>query len=321
MPSPSDSISKIMENAASDVPEDVTAWLGRLVLLYGVPFPYLVPDEDMLPRESIRFFYLDPIWIQCLVQGACSVGNTGYGDSLIDRAMNSWVQPNQSGSEDRGVVVNKAAASVRDRLRMQYEGVVLPPESEDLDWPLTGFLLRSSVVDGWRGLEIMAYQMTDEQKSAWAEKNAQEKIEMRKSFPALKPLRIEQLARDVMLGIFNGQIGQLVIRQPQEGLHFGLTPENGSFTKTLRELGYKHPERAGENLDASAINLSQEGLMRDKRVINIKNLANEMKSHLSVSGELQEDKFTSAEFAVEMIEAAGEFTFIPKPGLRSGVIR
>jgi hypothetical protein len=31
-------------------------WLARLKLLYGVPFNYLVPDEGMLPPESIRFF-------------------------------------------------------------------------------------------------------------------------------------------------------------------------------------------------------------------------------------------------------------------------
>ena len=38
------------------------------------PFSYLVPDADLLPPESIRFFYLDRDWTDALVQGALSVG-------------------------------------------------------------------------------------------------------------------------------------------------------------------------------------------------------------------------------------------------------
>ena len=48
-----------------------------------------------------------------------------------------------------------------------------------------------------------------------------------------------------------------------------------------------------------------------KGVIKIAELAGRMKTALSGLGQLQQDKFTSAEFAVEMIEAAGEFTFRP----------
>ena len=58
-------------------PPEVTRFCARAVLLYGVPFHYLVPDERMLPPESIRFFYLDPGWIATLIQGATSVGRLG----------------------------------------------------------------------------------------------------------------------------------------------------------------------------------------------------------------------------------------------------
>ena len=307
-----------LEKINQDIPEDVTAWLGRLVLLYGVPFHYLIPDEDMLPKESIRFFFIDPVWIQCLVQGACSVGNTNDGDSIIDRAINKTVQPNQPNDKKQGSLANKAAASVRDRLRNQFEGVELPEKSEDLNWPLTGFLLRSAVVEGYRGLEVMAYKkLSDDEKSNWDKEKLtdEQKVKLEKDgVVPLKPLRIEQLSRDVMLGIFNGMIEQLVIRQPQEGLHFGLTPdiENKSYTKTLRELGYKNPTDLGELLQGEEINLSDK-LMRDqdKRVINVGALADEMKDQLSKLKELKDNKFTSAEFAVEMIEAPGEFTFKP----------
>jgi hypothetical protein len=129
----------------------------------------------------------------------------------------------------------------------------------------------------------------------------------------LKALRMEQLSQDVMLGIFNGVIAQLVIRQPQEGLHFGLTKDGQSYTKTLRELGYKNADRAGQLL-AATIDLSRDKLMRDQEqqgVVKIAELANKMNTALSSVAQLKDGKFTSAEFAVEMIEAAGEFTFRP----------
>ena len=56
------------------VPADIAAWLGRLLTLSGVPFGYLVPDEAMLPPESIRFFRLDEKWVRALLDGAFSLG-------------------------------------------------------------------------------------------------------------------------------------------------------------------------------------------------------------------------------------------------------
>jgi hypothetical protein len=344
---------------------EVASWLGRLVLLYGVPFNYLIPDEAMLPKGSLRFFFVDPIWIQSLVQGACSVGSDGYGDTVIDKAMNQ-LQPNQPVEKDQASLANKKAAGIRDQLRWQHEAVPVHEEEAYLDWPLTGFLLRSPVVEGWRGLEMMAYRnLTDPEKQALADKQSSptprdilaqamkdsteaardtlrsklrdflrgqtaEKqqqlfrvagVQTEEDFSKLlvelvkplKALRMEQLSKDVMLGIFNGIIAQLVIRQPQEGLHFGLTKEGQSYTKTLRELGYKNADGAGQLL-AATIDLSRDKLMRDQEqqgVVKIAELANKMNTALSSVAQLKDGKFTSAEFGVEMIEAAGEFTFRP----------
>jgi hypothetical protein len=355
---------------------DVASWLARLVLLYGVPFNYLIPDEAMLPQESLRFFFVDPIWIQALVQGACSVGSNGYGDTVIDKAMNQWVQPNQPAGKDQASLANKKAAGIRDQLRWQHEAVPVPDEESYLDWPLTGFLLRSPVVEGWRGLEVLAYRkLTDPERKALSYKQsspitsdilaeamtditeaardglrsrlrdflrdqsaeAQQDlfraagVQTSEDFSKLlvelvrplKALRMEQLSKEVMLGIFNGIIAQLVIRQPQEGLHFGLTriddpvsepaAKPGSYGKTLRELGYKNADRAGQLLSAT-VDLFRDNLMRDQGqqgVVKIAELANRMKSALSGAAQLKDDRLTSAEFAVEMIEAAGEFTFRP----------
>ena len=43
----------------------------------GVPFGDLVADAELLPAESIRFFYLDRAWTDALVQGVLSVGKIG----------------------------------------------------------------------------------------------------------------------------------------------------------------------------------------------------------------------------------------------------
>ena len=56
------------------LPDNVRTWLARTRLLEGVPFAHLVPDSELLPPESIRFFYLDREWTDVLVQGALSVG-------------------------------------------------------------------------------------------------------------------------------------------------------------------------------------------------------------------------------------------------------
>ena len=48
-------------------------WIARLVLLYPVPFHYLVPHQSLLPSESMRFFHLDDNWVDALVDGAFSI--------------------------------------------------------------------------------------------------------------------------------------------------------------------------------------------------------------------------------------------------------
>ena len=54
---------------------EVINWLTKLRMLDGVPFQYIVPSEEMLPDNSIRFFHIDRNWLDALVDGALSVGN------------------------------------------------------------------------------------------------------------------------------------------------------------------------------------------------------------------------------------------------------
>jgi hypothetical protein len=71
------------------VPGELRRFCARLRLLNGVPFSYLVPDAELLPIESIRFFYVDRAWTDALVQGVLSVGTI----TTADRAQLEAVYP------------------------------------------------------------------------------------------------------------------------------------------------------------------------------------------------------------------------------------
>ena len=71
------------------VPRELRRFMARLRLLHGVPFNYLVPDAQLLPIETIRFFYIDRAWTDALVQGALSIGTV----SSADRAQLEAVYP------------------------------------------------------------------------------------------------------------------------------------------------------------------------------------------------------------------------------------
>ncbi len=134
-------IVQLLGGDASDVPawlegklpEEIRQWLANMMLLKGVPFNYLVPDEAMLPMESIRFFRLDFNWLASLVDGAYSIGRSVGNDTLFDAAF----------AESVYAVVKSQA---------QITGDVV-----------TGLLLRSAVVSGWwPGVKIDAFDSADD---------------------------------------------------------------------------------------------------------------------------------------------------------------
>ena len=108
-------------SADLELPESVSSWFENLTFLEGVPFHYLVPDERMLPAESIRFFQVDPVWMECLVDGAFSVGRVLQADYELDQS--------QKESHINGLLPNQ----------------------------VSGFLVRSDAVAGWPGLQVDGY--------------------------------------------------------------------------------------------------------------------------------------------------------------------
>lgn len=112
------------------IPQKLVDWLGKLALLNGVPFYYLVPDAAMLPPESIRFFNVDPRWIASLLDGAWSLGREPRDVWAFDTAYQPWSQ--------------------------LQAGTLLPTSpSGPTPWPVSGALLNSRLIPGyWPGIDF-----------------------------------------------------------------------------------------------------------------------------------------------------------------------
>jgi hypothetical protein len=283
------------EDTDLTVPENVRQWLGRLMLLYRVPFNYLVPDERMLPKDSIRFFYLDPGWLKCLLEGACSVGRASSRDELVDMELRD----------------NFLKYAIEEsRMVRTQESLAAGSRQKPLDagsWTqLTGFLLRSPVVEGWQGLEMRAWETW---KKEWdadeADEATKEKNEVAKKENELKPLRIDRLAPDMMLCIFDGKLNYIEIKQPPEGMHFGAAIDQGGtgYKSSLRSL-VKSP---GEQVSPAVwITVNLRGVLAN-RVVDVATFAGELQK------KLQDDTggkpFTSAGLGVEMVLSPGRVVF------------
>ena len=254
--------------SAPPPPETVLQWLADLVLLTGVPFEYLVPDERMLPQESLRFFFVDENWIERLLDGALSVVGRTKLDQLLGDVLRALV---------RRPVLDSAVASVRPRLLGTRSAATEP---EKLNWPLTGFLARSVVVDHWKGIVIENSSRDNPRDS-------------------LTTLRLDRPAQGVLLGLYNGSLGSITFKHPPESLHFGIDGQEDSprtWQQKLRRLDTGLYESGKVE-----IKFHDQG----QQVIDVGATRSEMQAALVE----KPARFTSAELAIEMIESPKSVTF------------
>jgi hypothetical protein len=272
-----------VNGAISPTLAEIGDWLGRLKLLYGVPFNYLVPYEEMLPEESIRFFYVDSVWLDHLVEGAFSIGRSTASDLAHDTA-NSAVLHQHAANAAR-------AARQKVALAEAAAGTPITPTEK-----VTGFLLRSAVVKGWPGMLIKAYQEGD-------------------LTTPLKALRMEHLAPNVLLCFFEGIIQELTITEHPEALHFGVDPSNDppiTYSKSYRYLVAYKGNQPGAQIDTKllpALQMKNYFRSGSKRVLKINDLASMMGSQLKEKVDYT-GNFTAAEFALEMIEGVEAVKFV-----------
>jgi hypothetical protein len=214
-----------------DVPSGVQALFDDLARLRGVPLRYLIPDERLLPVETIRFLQLDPQWIAALIDGAYSIGRLTRADAELDRR--------------------------------HPPAVELPP--------ISGALIRSDLVPGYPSMLIDAYADPG-------------------GTTSVPPARTERLTPAVLLCLFEGEIARLDLHQHPEAQHFAVErPAAGRIGKTLRGGAEINPLPLGPG-----------------DTVPVRTLAGRLAGLLDMPA----DTFSSADFALQMIETAERVTFL-----------
>jgi hypothetical protein len=173
------------------IADDLVEWLARLVLLYPIPFHYLVPHPWLLPPESVRFFHLDDNWVAALVDGALSIATSALKEKDL------------AGRADLQATLSKIVYQYR--LRLQGKRPEWNPTERYMDIAKSGFLMRSSLVAGWPGIEV----------------NVKTSAAVDQKLPQI--LRYDQVSEGVLFCLVRGSIDQLVFREPREGLTFGVS--------------------------------------------------------------------------------------------------
>jgi hypothetical protein len=188
--------------------EDLVEWIANLILLYPVPFHYLVPHQLLLPPESVRFFHLDDNWVNALVDGAFSI------------AVRSLDDPAAASRLELQSVLSKIV--YQHRLRLQGKEPEWEPKESYMEIPKSGFLVRSRMVSGWPGVEVTA-------------KTSETKEQM---LP--KILRLDQIAEGVLFCLARGTVDEVTFREPREGLTFGIASDGTlKATKAKKTLELK----------------------------------------------------------------------------------
>ncbi|WKK23698.1 hypothetical protein QZH56_34190 [Streptomyces olivoreticuli] len=171
--------------------------------------------------------------------------------------------------------------------------------------PVTGLLLRSQLVTGWPALEIRPYA---DAKAADGEK-------------ALRVMRREALAEDVLFVLVEGVPGRVEIAEPQQGVHFGIDePDDGRSADPLddgiirlraltgEDIGKEIPGKVFPATPGLRSCLRVPGSGNPDTVLSVTRLADGLKGALGLDRPL-----TPSEFAIQMINAAQRRTFTTEP--------
>ncbi len=175
----------------------VLSWLVDRMFLAGIPAHYLITDPSHLEPETLRFFRIDPNWIDALIDGALSLGNHMGTD--LDR-----------------VAIKKALNEYLD-----HEN---PETGLKTQIPTYGFYLRSDLVTMFPDLRVEVLPPKKDQPPA-----------VEGDPPAGAPLFRHEIVTDgVMLGLVDRvprspEFGRLVFTQPPHQQRFAVA---GHLTTT-----------------------------------------------------------------------------------------
>lgn len=276
---------QVSDNPTNAIPDDITDWLASLCLLYGVPFNHLVPNATMLPTESIRFFYVDPNFIDGLVDGALSLGIHSSQDSLFNQIMRPLVN----------TAVVQTIPTIRHRLMATTPAATGSPAAAGSDADgyqpapaLAGFVLRSAAIAGWPGLEIKLY-------SAYS--NDQTNTPM-------QAVRIERITPDVLLCLCPEIPVRIEFDEPKEGLSFGVEDNNLVVLRSIQGANTGKP-LSGNTVTAPLRNGTAS-------VLNINQLAALLQQSLQSAGQLSAGTTISpSQLAIQLVRSPEQLVFQP----------
>lgn len=206
------------DSPVAGMPPYMESFLAHLRMLVGVPFEYLIAHPDLLPDESIRFFYLDRSWADRLVDGANAVGQIGSREQAHYHAH----APNVSQELDITERMVRALQRGTD-----FDTAIGQARGGGPAGVVTGLVLRSAAVSGWPHMDVRAYSV-----------DIQEPLDT--SAPAsiaaqLKPLRIERLSPAVLIALFDGVPNLVILDEPYHGIQFGVRADGANLTVPLRD--------------------------------------------------------------------------------------
>lgn len=258
----------------TSMPAELRNWLVRMRLLEGVPFANLVADSELLPLESIRWFYMDRRWTDALVQGALSVGTVN--------------------SDDR-IQLNSQYRAIRAELDTEERNLRLTPFSKrkaGAPGPITGFLLRSSAVSGWPGLHVRAFDI---------EPPEGDDGEFTDDHPnRIRILRLERLAPAVLLCLFDGVPKVVHIEEPRQGIQFGFLSNDDGNTRSavLRPRDKDTFEYLSGDVNDDSEDVRVPFRVGSSGVVDIRRLSDALaaKPKTGIG-----DKLDSAEYALQLV--------------------
>lgn len=298
---------KVMADSDTPTPgtdlEQVVDWLTRLHLLNGVPFNYLVPDERMLPAESIRFFQVDDNWIQALLDGAYSIGFAGVASTTSDGARGAFraaaARRARAGVHRRALL---ARATVRGTPAIAAAHAARRPgapaaaateaaldDGGSAPEVLTGFLLRSAVVSGWPGLEVHGFSDGE-------------------GTQPLPMVRMEIIAPSLLLVLFAGVVQRVDLQEPGEAVHFGVDPNGAAWQKQLRYANGTGTVTVGSYISGGIVPVPLRGT-GTPAVLSLDTLAGSMSGQVWTTPPPADTTFTAAQFALEMVEGVQAVSF------------
>jgi hypothetical protein len=263
-----------------EMPQYMESFLAHLRLLVGVPFDYLIPDERLLPKESIRFFYLDRSWTDRLVDGAIAVGKIGTREQAHHHAVHPVVRQQLDATEHGVRDLQRGRGGTFDDVRTASAGKTAGV--------ITGFLMRSYAVSGWPHMDVRAY---DAELPRDFNPAAQESKDHE-----LPKLRLERLSPSVLIALFKGVPKMVICEEPHHGVQFGVHEKDGALSVFRRN----DTGMAMEDAQKKALIVNVPVRKSNNRVIAVADLWRKLKQDVpSFPGMPQQNG--SASFAIELL--------------------